>query len=69
MDRLYNAARLGLGLTLGANNAAGGSPTERGVRLCGRVVLTGKLDPGLTDTEKKLVCGGEDAWKTLPLEH
>jgi translocation and assembly module TamA len=36
--------------------------------LCSRFTLKGKIEPGLTDTEKKLICGDKDkeGWRTIP---
>ena len=38
------------------------------VALCPQFTLKGKLEPALSDTEKKLICGGEGAWKTIPFQ-
>jgi translocation and assembly module TamA len=53
----------------GSGSRAWAAQPPKSVDLCERVRLVGELKPGLTDTEKKLVCGdsaGNPAWKTLP---
>jgi outer membrane translocation and assembly module TamA len=45
--------------------AEGGEPPPV-EEICARFTLRGKLEPALTDTEKKLICGDKGAWKTLP---
>src|SRR5687767_4195497 len=54
----------------------GGCKTAEFTELCpeGRIKFRGKLSPGLSDTEKRLVCGDEKtddpvgkAWSKIPL--
>src|SRR4051794_34440836 len=55
-------------LALMTANTYAASDTSEVTHLCPHLLLVGKLDPGLNDIERGLVCGDKstDAWKTIP---